>query len=293
MKLFLKTSALALALSFATTGCISTPDVKTDDKKDDKKDSKAGGDAKAGGGGGGGAPAYDPRDSMMAMSPMIGFPKDGAGVKEGLWVTRTSSGAAKNTEKWAVVGDAGDSVWIEYQGTGTQGFIQGLIVKKADGVVTKAVAGKKGEKGKDIKIFTLPATKAGEPPPTTDEDCAVKAGSFKSKKMVLKMGETTNTTWSGVDGDTAGVMLKSSDGKNDYELTAIASEEVQVGGKATKVKHLTYSNGWEYWTAPDVQAPFVSYGGVGGTQVKTVMMGNTSVADWGEGAKAELDWGKK
>jgi hypothetical protein len=223
---------------------------------------------------------------------MIGWPtKDQAMLKEGLSVESKSAGAGyKTATKYAIVGMAGDAVKVEVSGDATQGFIQALTVNKADGKVTKAQAGKKGDKLKDIKIAPLPEQKAGEAPAGTDEDVAVKAGSFKSKKVVTKsaMGGGDITTWSGVDGDTAGVLLKSSDGKNDYELTSVKVEDMTIGGKGYKVKHVAYSNGMEMWTIGDVNVPFISYGM--GTTVKMVAGGNTTENTWGEGAKAELEW---
>src|SRR4029077_6447268 len=95
----------------------------------------------------------DPFASLQVVSPFPGWPADGAGLKQGLWVKQTTtSGKTPSTILTAVVGAAGDLFKIEVVNPLTMGdYIKGLTVKKA-GNVTKAIAGKKGEKGKEIKV---------------------------------------------------------------------------------------------------------------------------------------------
>src|SRR5882724_1464728 len=101
----LRFTALAVATIFAYGGCEMANNAT---KKDDgKKDS-------GGGGGGGGAAAYDMRDNLTVYTPQGNWPKDGAGLKEGWFVEKTTKTAAgTSTTKWAVVAAAGDSFKVE------------------------------------------------------------------------------------------------------------------------------------------------------------------------------------
>jgi hypothetical protein len=275
--------AATLLLSLAT-GCLTdaVPTKKEEEKKPAGGGTAGGGTAGGGASGGGAAAGPDMREYMQAMSPMMGT-KDG--LKKGLWVTQKMDGAAKGETKYAVVDETADSWMIEMEGMATQGYIQAMVVNKKDGKVTEAYAAKKGEKLKKIKVMEMAAPVAGETP-TTDEDVTVKAGSFKAKKAVS--GDITS--WSGVDGDAKGVMLKmtnAKDAKQDMELTALAPEDYKNGDQPVKTKHATYSNGTEYWIA-DMTIPFA---GSGYAVMKTG--GMTISYTWGEGAKAQLDWKNK
>lgn len=276
----------ALVCGVALMAGCPAPDIKGDKKDENKGGSgqASGGGASGGGGGGGGAAAVDMRDYMQVMTPYPGWPKDASVLKPGLWVEMNMAGTGfKSKTRVSVVGEAGDSIKLEV-GPDTNGYIQGLTVNKADGKVTAAVAAKKGEKPKAIKIAEMPKQGPAPEPTVTDEDVTVAAGTFKSKKSVVKVGGKDYTSWVGVDGDVKDVLLKS--GEPAYELKAAPTMEDVKGMKA---KHLVYSNGSEMWMVADY-APF--YGAPTGTNVKSVNAGTTMEVSWGKDAKPELDWGK-
>jgi hypothetical protein len=278
-----KLSAAVVALSMAA-GCAAF-ESKDDSNKNQNKPASGGGAS----GGGQAAAQPDMREYMQAMSPMMMWPKDGSGMAVGTWTEQKMSGTVNGTTRYAVVEDAGDKLKIEMTGQATQGYIEGLVVQKADGKVVEAWAGKKGEKPKKIKIMEMAQQKA-EAPPMTDEDCTVAAGTFKCKKCDIKLPNGTMTTWAGCDGDGNGVSVKvkSADGKGDYELKTLAMEDVTAGGKSMKAKHAAYSNGMEMWMVDAHPAFFSAAEGM--CAVKMVASGMTTELNWGDGAKPEMDW---
>jgi hypothetical protein len=234
--------------------------------------------------------ANDPRDYMTVYTPYPGWPKDGAGLDAGWWVTQKSTNAAGTSEtKYAVVAVAGDVVKVEITNApGLTGYIEALLCKKSDGTVSWAGAGKKGEKPKDLKVQQMPQQQVS-PPPSTDEDLTVKAGGpFKSKKTVTPVqGMGDSTSWVGTDGDTKDVLLKSTFGTTTYELSDMpAMEDWTCSGKTMKVKHLKWTNGMETWQL-DAMWPFVY------NSAKMSMAGNTTeITGTGTDAKPELTWEK-
>jgi hypothetical protein len=276
-----KLSAAVVALSMAA-GCAGIGGAAQPAPAEKKSDSKPAGGGQA-------AAAPDMRDYMQAMSPMFNWPKDASGMAVGTWVESKSTGPANSTTHYAIVEDAGDKLKIEMTGSSTQGYIEGLVVAKADGKVVEAWAGKKGEKPKKIKIMEM-AVQKSDAPPTTDEDCTVAAGTFKCKKCDIKLPNGTMTTWAGCegDGDCVSVKVKSADGKSDYELKALAMEDMTAAGKPMKAKHASYSNGMEMWLV-DAHPPLLT-SGVGLCPVKLIASGMTTELNWGDGAKPEMDW---
>ncbi len=176
-------------------------------------------------------------------------------AKVGWMAERTiDAGGQKLVESYAVVADAGDSWKIESQSPTIgamaasfpelKGALLGLTVRKADGVVTKAVMGKPGEAGKEIKIAA-----AGEAPATTEQTgtpdrVTIGIGTFDAMKFTS--GETT--TWTGSSGETNGVLLKSQGGGQDYELSAMPKKDTKdVGGVSVATTELVYSNDMKMW----------------------------------------------
>jgi hypothetical protein len=279
MRSFVRVAPCLVALA-CLAGCESHPA-----KGDSAKDPNAGASVSA---------APDPRSFLTVTSPFPGWPKDGAGVKPGVWAKSASSGAYTAETVWAIVDQAGDIVKMEYVHPDNQGYVEAIVVNKSDGKVTKALAGKKGDK-KLVAIKISPAGAATPPPApkqtTTDEEVKVAAGTFKAKKMVSEGQLFDTTTWVGVEGDTAGVMLKTQVEQNVNELkVAPATEDVTIGGKGYKAVHLVYTDGMEQWTVtdPSLDAPFVSAGG--SSIVKMVLGGTTTAKSWGEDAKPVLSW---
>jgi hypothetical protein len=233
--------ALALALA-GTSGCQLF-----------NKGDQGGGEQPQQGQGGGDAgqqqqaPAMDPTQFVQAPG-RIGISQDG---KVGWMAGRKISGNNQNlNESYAIVGEAGDSFQVEAQTPtidamaasmpAVKGMIMGLTVRKADGVVTKAVLGKPGEAGKEIKIVAAGEAPAATAPQGTDERVTIGIGTFDAKKMT----SSGTTTWVGTSGDVQNVLLKSSGNGQDYELAEMPKKETKdVNGVSVQVTSLSYSNG--------------------------------------------------
>ena len=286
MKLTMRSSAgalsLALAMGLVATGCSLVNATKSEGQKAGDSNSTAKNPTQ-------GAP--NPTIGMSVYTPYSPYwPKDGAGLKQGFWVSSKISGTGYSMEsKFAVVAAAGDIMKLELTDAGTpKGYIKAETVKST-GEVAWAGVGKKGDKPKNIDVKPTPAGAAPAAPTVTDEDVTVKAGTFKSKKSVSTMTvagkDYTTTSWSGTDGDTKDVMLKMVSGTTTSELSeAPAMEDWTCSGKTYKVKHLKYSDGRETWTLAD-SWPFV------GAVAKSVASGSTTeITGMGDDAKAELNW---
>lgn len=179
-------------------------------------------------------------------------------------------------ESYAVVAETGDSWLIESRSPtidamassfpALEGALMGLTVRKADGVVTKAVMGKPGEAGKEIKI-----TPAGDSPATTADEGApdrvtIGIGTFDAVKYVR--GETTS--WAGTSGETQGVLLKSQGGGQDYELAAAPKMATQdVGGVSVSTIETAYTNGMKMWMTDNEIIACILGGGAGADGKRT------------------------
>jgi hypothetical protein len=233
------------------------------------------------------AAAIDMTQYMTCPNPYMMWPKDGAGLKQGWWISQKNTNAAGTSEtKTAVVAMAGDDVKIEI--TNPMGaykdYIWAVTAKKASGEVSWAGAGHKGEKPKDIKIGQKPQGGAADAPASTDEDCAVKAGTFKTKKTTVKGATGDTTTWMGTDGDAKDLVVKCAYPGGGYELESVAMEDMAMGAKTMKVKHVKMSNGMETWLMSE-SWPFV------GNIAKMSMAGSTTeITGMGEDAKPDLNW---
>lgn len=151
----------------------------------------------------------------------------------------------------AVVGEAGDSWLVESKNMsieamagsmeGLKGMLLGLTVRKSDGTVTKAVIGKPGEAGKEVKIMQM-QTASTEAPAGTPDRVTIALGTFDASKVVHAGGAMT--TWTGTSGETKGVLLKSAGSGQDYELAALPSKStMDIGGVAVPVVETSYTNG--------------------------------------------------
>lgn len=282
MKLTTKFGAAALSLSLFA-GCQAMNNAADKTKSESNTAANSNSTAKNPGQG---APAYDPTSSMKVYTPFAGWPKDGAGLKQGWWVSQKMSGTGFTQEsRWAVVAAAGDVMKLEMQGGQTpKDYILAETVKKT-GEVSWAGVGKKGEKPKDLKVENTPTSTPPEAPAATDEDVTVKAGTFKSKKSVAKFPGGESVTWMGTDGDVKDVVLKNTMMGQAYELAeAPAMEDWTCSGKTYKVKHLKYTNGQEQWLLADAW-PFVS------VTAKSITSGTTiEITGMGEDAKPDLNW---
>lgn len=247
--------ALVLVAATALTGCELFQPKKGDQGGDANSGGDAGGgDANAGGGGGG----FDA--TTMVTAP--GKVDIGKGAKVGFMLKdEMTAGGQTMGSMTAIVADGGDVWHVEHVNAGLaamansmpdlKGMIMGLVVNKADGKVTKAMLGKPGEKGKEIKIGDVYDTPMQKGPEGTADTCKIKLGSFPAMKVVQKAGDSTITSWAGTEGELEGVLLKSTGGGGDYELAEMPSTENVTAGDSVEVTKLKYSNGMEWWLTND------------------------------------------
>jgi hypothetical protein len=200
----------------------------------------------------------------------------------------------RGVTKWAVVALDGDEVRLEVtnppedptNSSSGRGFIWGLVADKSTGEIRSAGVGRKGETRKAIKIERDAASAADPAPAGTDEDVTVKAGTFKAKKFV--QGPTS--WWMGLDGEVKDLVLKSASTEwgelANFELSVPpAWEEIKIGDKTTKVKHVQWTNLHQQWFLPE-SWPFV-----GAVAMESVAgVAGTAITGRGEDAKPELDW---
>lgn len=246
------------------------------------------------------APEPDKRDFLEAVL-LAPWPKDGVGLKPGFWVEeRTTAGGNTTTKRIAIVAEAGDLVKLEQSASDNAllGYTEGLTVQKATGKIVEAVAAKKGDKAKPIKIrategstaVTGPAT--AEPPKTpatSDESVTVPAGTFAATKLVVSGALSDTTTWIAKEGDAKGLVVKwADDVAGSRELKSVALEDAILAGKSVKAVHAIYSDASEEWWVRDLTVPF--YGQPRLSWLKRIRAGATTELAWGEDAKPEIDW---
>lgn len=199
-----------------------------------------------------------------------------------------TSGTTKMTTYWAIVGEAGESWQVEHIAPGMPAdHLMGLTVNKADGVVTKAVLGKKGEAGKDHPIAK---TGAGAAPTPVSEEVTIKLGKFAAKKTDMGGG---NVSWIGDGGDLNGVLLKSTSAGGTFELAAQpTSDFTPVSGSSMAVTSYKYSNGMTQKVTNDrIVAAFFPYEvgkkGLFGMEMQGM---SSKIIAVGPSAKPQLMW---
>jgi hypothetical protein len=223
--------------------------------------------------------AIDPLQFVMAPSH---FPL-GEGVKVGMRVdtsTQTGGGAYTMSYFVAVVGDTKDAWMVEtnQQIAGLvasfpqlKGVRLGLMVRKKDGKVLKAVVGKAGEEPKAAK--SLPNASVISPSatskPASTEEFALPSGKKVQANVTKGAGYTT---WVGSKGTPLeGVVFKVSGTHLSYALKQDPSEEKLVvehtdakDGKLKRAKipawKMVYDNGQVTWTSSDPVVRALSYG---------------------------------
>lgn len=273
MKTF-KIGAVAITL-IAMSGCaLFQP------KKGDQGDS--------GGGGGGAAPAMDLTKMLKAPSK-VSFKADM--VKVG-WYAKQDMGAS-GLSTWAVVGEDGDKLHVEYMppglknyGAGADKHRMGLVVNKADGKVVSAVLGKVGEKGKKIEI--QPEVKGGEAPAAEDTEVELKhlGGNHPAKLTVVKAGGGEYKSWVGSGGKYEGLLLKSTNPQGGYELKAVGEEKLDIGGTPVDCKMVEYDNGNKTWTCKQDQIKAL-FSGMAKMEASGTVI---AIKAFGTDAKPELKW---
>lgn len=268
-------------------------------QKKEEPQQNEGGDQNANQGGGGSG--IDPTTMVQATSPVQVSPQ----MKVG-WHIKQEMKASGQTmaTSYSIVGETGDSWQMEHMNPGLaglansmpdlKGMIIGLTVRKEDGKVTKAVLGKPGEAGKEIKIMEAP-TGTAKGPEGTDEDVKLKIGTYPAKKFVTDLGQGgKTTTWVGNGGDLNGVLLKSDGAGGNYELAKEPSDsQVKVGDANLTVTEYAYTNGMTYWVSSGdpVVAAFFPYGDEGRGIFKLTTEGSQmEIVELGTAAKPQLKW---
>mgnify|MGYP001350773985 CR=1 FL=1 len=255
-------------------------------KKEDDQSSNE--QPKDGGQQGGGAPAMD-LTKMVQAPPMIMVGEGAAvGMKIGV-----KSGA--NTHALAIVGEDGDQWLVETDqnlaayGDSAKDQVMGMWVDKKTGKVNKAVLGKKGEAGKEIKVvqYQMPEQKDG--PQGEDTEVKLKMGGpYPAKLITMEIANVgTTKSWTGTEGELENVMLKSESPSGSYELKSMPkTETVDCGGTSIETTQLVYDNGLEmHRTENDVIKA------LNGGSYKTKTSGSETVVTMvATDAKPELKW---
>lgn len=236
----MKKIAIALLVGM-TAGC-----GLLDKPKENGDQNQGGGDQGDGAQGGTDATQFVQAPGRLTISP---------DAKVGWMAERTTQASGTTlVESYAIVGEAGDSWKVESKSPtidamagsfpDLKGSLMGLVVRKADGVVTKAVIGKPGEAGKEIKISPAGDAPATTAPAGTPDRVTINLGTFDAMK-----NETSGiTTWVGTSGETKNVLLKSAGNGQDYELEALPkTESKDVGGVSVNVVGTSYTNGMKQW----------------------------------------------
>lgn len=228
-----------------------------------------------GGGDQGGGAQVDATQYVQAPGRLMVAPD----AKIGWMAERTTQASGQTlVESYAIVGEAGDSWLIESKSPtidamagsfpDLKGSLMGLTVRKSDGVVTKAVIGKPGEAGKEIKISPAGDVATTAAPAGTPDRVTIKLGTFDAMK-----NETSGiTTWVGTSGETKGVLLKSAGNGQDYELAELPTTETKdVGGVSVSVTGLSYTNGMKLWMTDNQVIAGLFGGGAGADGKRTGM----------------------
>lgn len=250
-----------------------------------KEDDQSGEQPKEGGQqGGGSAPAMD-LTKMVQDPPMIMVGEGAAvGMKIGV-----KSGA--NTHALAIVGEDGDQWLVETDqnlaayGDSAKDQVMGMWVDKKTGKVNKAVLGKKGEAGKEIKVvqYQMPEQKG--------EDTEVKlkmGGPYPAKLITMEIANVgTTKSWTGTEGELENVVLKSESPSGSYELKEMPkTETVDCGGTSVETTQLVYDNGLELHRTENAVIKALN-----GGSYKTKTSGNEVVVTMvATDAKPELKW---
>lgn len=279
----MKRIGMALVLAAVTlAGCGLTGGKKTDDQ---------GGTEAASGGQAGIDPQF-----VQVLDTLPGV--DVKALQKGYTIEQINEGpGGKYAVRYAVVAET-DSAWIvEHYGAALafqaaadkEEYLLGLTVNKADGKVTKAVLGKKGEAGVEVKIMASAGSTAGDAPEGTPTEVALKLGGPFPATVIEVSG---SKTWVGTEGELEDVMLKSESAAGTSELMELPSAvEVDADGTKLKATKLVYDNGTEFWITTDpVVAAFFGYG-PGKGQAKTVTAaGTATVTKVGTDAAPQLIW---
>jgi hypothetical protein len=233
-----------------------------------------------GGGGGGGqdqnqqdgnqqtnqnASAGDPTQYINVLDHLMISPAARVGYLAEMTISSTSGTLV---ESYAIVGESGDSFRIESPRHPSvdalaasfpelKDQIIGWTVRKSDGLVTRAVVGRPGETGKEVKLIQVP--QSATVPQGVAERVSIGIGTFDATKTVA--GDTT--TWVGSSGDTQYILLKLMSPSATYELAEMPTKSTKdVGGVSVQVTETSYTNGMKMGTTDNEVIAALFFGGL-------------------------------
>jgi hypothetical protein len=177
------------------------------------------------------------------------------GLAVGHWSeVRMEAGGQKSVTRTGCVGET-DSEWIiEFDNQMNQkDLMLAVFVDKETGNATKAFVGKRGKKGKAKDVPPQPTPVEGDAPEAEEEEIEVGAGTYEARKYE----NSGITSWSGIDGDAEGVLLKMKGANIEEELLELEMTELEVSGTNFPCKRLKYkANMGEMWQASGDPMPY-------------------------------------
>ena len=219
-------------------------------------------------------PGRDPGKDPAPADPLAWIAAPGKVVLNGTpqvgWRVVQSSRAGQQVlvTRWAIVGETADAWRIEHASPVLQSLAQGspelkealmgLLVRKKDGVVTRAVVGVPGQAGRAIRVSEPDQGQPEEAPQESEERLVVPGGTFRARKAAHPAQGAA--VWTGLEGAAREVVLKV-EGPAPYELTR-PPQELEHGGR--KLCRFTWSNKTSLDLVEDpVVAAFFPAGGPG------------------------------
>ncbi|RMG18921.1 MAG: hypothetical protein D6731_00935 [Planctomycetota bacterium] len=151
----------------------------------------------------------------------------------------------------SVVGEDATAWQVELEEPIYAGKVMGLLVRKRDGRILRALLGEPGSVGREVEVPT-PAAASAEASDGVDEELTIAIGVFAARKVV----QEGIASWFGREGELQDVLLKVDDpAQGPCELERMPEPDlVDVGDEAVRTLRFTYSNGDTYW---DTEHPVV------------------------------------
>lgn len=180
-------------------------------------------------------------------------------IAVGQWIqTKTATEMAgvppQNMEtKTAVVAETDDAWVLEMDNQMNQkDLMLAVFVQKSDGRTTKAYVGNRGKQAKEKEVPPMPEEQPVQQIEGTDVEVTVEAGTFPAKLYEVQGSKS----WTGVEGEAEGVLLKSEHSAGQDELKQLEGDaSFSAGGTDFPCKHLVYTSGNEMWMAKDQKPP--------------------------------------
>lgn len=186
----------------------------------------------------------------------------------------------------AVVAETDDAWVLEMDNQMNQkDLLLAVFVQKSDGRTLKAFVGNRGKAAKEKEVPPLQEQPTQELE-GTDVEVTVEAGTFPAKLYEVQGSKS----WTGVEGDAEGVMLKMEHSAGGDELKQLeADASFSAGGTDFACKHLVYTSGNEWWMAKDPKPPLNQ------TLLRMLtqtpqMKSDTQLVGTGTDAQSEMDY---